>query len=131
MPTALRRFGRTFEARATVLFVAALIVLSMLGFARVYTITNTLKQQNRALNAETRVLNAQNKVTCQLRQAGRANTNLHERVPLKAALNYLGSIGLSGAKKQTDPVKKKAALDFAEKFLAFAKSVQPLPNPEC
>lgn len=105
--------ARIREARVTIVLISAMIVLVLLGFARIYTV-----QQN---------LQSQQKRACALRRAGRANTNTHERVPLRAALNYLGDLGA----EQTDPKHHAAAAAFGARFHAYAASVQPLPNPKC
>lgn len=112
----MRRFAAHFDARATVILVAALMMLMLLGFARLYTVTNTLKMAQAT--------------ACQLRRAGRLNTNIHDRVPLRAALSYLADIGKRSATAGT-PAQRAAAAAFAARFRSYAHNVQPLPNPSC
>lgn len=116
MPTNALRRERTHEARVTIVFVGAVLVLVLLGFARIYAVEQDIR--------------ADQATACALRMAGRANTNVHERIPLKGALNYLASLGEPGT-KQADPKKRQAAREFVAQFQAWADAVQPLPNPEC
>lgn len=115
MPTEARRRERTLEARATIFLVSAMIVLVLLGFARIYTVQQDLEQQQNT--------------SCDLRYAGRADSNEHLRVPLKAALTYLGTIGAQS--RNPDPKQRAAARSFGRQFLAYAAAVTVLPNPEC
>lgn len=104
------RAAKSFVERHTVVALfCTTIMLMLLFFARVTTITDTLSSQQ--------------KHACQLRYAGRANTNTHDRVPLKAALTYLGTL--------TRGSKDPKAIAFGTQFLAYAAAVQPLPNPKC
>lgn len=105
------------DSHAVSVLFSAVIVLLLLGFARLYTVTETLKHEQA--------------VTCRLRMAGRANTNTHERVPLRAALKYLAVIVVKSAQGQPDRVKRDAALMFGRQFEAYAALVEPLPNPKC
>lgn len=117
MPTAARRRERIFESRATIIFVSAVLVLLLLGFARIYTVTNDLKHQQQA--------------ACRLRRQGRADTNSHDRAPLRAALAYLGTAITQAAEKQNDPKHRAATAAFGARLRAYARLVQPLPNPKC
>jgi hypothetical protein len=108
---------RVVERYAIPLFVSAVLVLLLLGFARIYTVTNDLRRTQHE--------------ACLLRREGRANTNLHDRVPLRAALQYLGDAVAASAGKQPDPEKRREALRFAHRFQAYAAAVEPLSNPKC
>lgn len=117
MPTPARRRERMFESRATVVLVATMLILVLLGFARIYTVTQDLKHEQT--------------VACQLRVKGRADTNAHDRTPLRAALSYLGNALVQAAEKQTDGRRKASTAAFGEQLLAYAETVKPLPNPTC
>lgn len=113
----LHSASRFLERWATLAFLSATIILMLLGFARMYSITQGLKTEQQQ--------------ACVLRRHGRANTNLHDRVPLRAALKYLGDAVAASAEKQPDPEKRAQALMFAHRFQAYARAVTPLPNPKC
>lgn len=113
----MRRALIPFDRHATVILISAMIVLILLGFARIYTVTQDLKAAQTA--------------ACQLRREGRANTNGHDRVPLRAALQYLGRAVVVAAPQQNDPAKRQATVAFGNQLLAYAQLVQPLPNPKC
>lgn len=117
MTTAARRRERLIEARVTIVFVSALLVLLLLGFARIYSVTQDLKQAQAA--------------ACALRIKGRANTNTHDRVPLRAALNYIASLGTAGEKGAATAKQREASRLFVARFAGYARLVTPLPNPKC
>lgn len=108
---------RVFERWATLAFLSSVMVLLLLGFARMYSITQGLAHDQEQ--------------ACLLRREGRADTNLHDRVPLRAALQYLGDAVAKSAAGQTDPRKRREALRFAHQFQAYAAQVKPLENPQC
>jgi hypothetical protein len=112
-----RRMFVHFDRRATPILVSAMIMLLLLGFARIYTVTTDLKATQQS--------------ACTLRHHGRADTNQHERAPLRAALKYLANLGRQGAAADTSPARRAAAMAFAQRFAAFATRVRPLPNPAC
>lgn len=102
---------------AQMVFTIAVIMLLLLGYARLYSQNQELKQQWLA--------------ACELRVAGRASTNKELRIPLKAALDYLGDLGDQGARQAKDPVALAASLAFAARFHGYADQVKKLPNPKC
>jgi hypothetical protein len=113
----MRKAYKRVERWAVPLFVSSVLVLLLLGFARIYTITTDLRHSQHE--------------ACLLRRAGRANTNLHDRVPLRAALQYLGDAVEQSARTQRDPIARREALAFAHRFQAYARAVEPLSNPKC
>lgn len=112
------------DHHATVFLVGGMIVLVLLGFARIYTVETAQS------NAQT-ALRKQQIAACLLRREGRANTNTHERIPLRAAFNYLASLGAATSAKQPDPAVRAATKAFEARFHRYAKQIKPLPNPVC
>lgn len=106
-----------FDARATVILVSTLMMLILLGYARLYTVTNELKSAQRS--------------ACELRRAGREDTNAHDRLPLRAALAYLATVGARTSAIAPTAAQRAAAAAFAARFSGYADNVTPLPNPEC
>lgn len=120
----MRSAYKRVERWAVPLFVSSVLILLLLGFARIYTITADLTRSQQELKRSQHA-------ACLLRRAGRANTNLHDRVPLRAALQYLGDAVVASATKQPDAVKRAQALRFGRRFQAYARAVEPLTNPKC
>jgi hypothetical protein len=127
----VRLAARLFSRYALPVFVSTVMFLLLLGYARIYSITTDLRHANQALKRSQIQLKASQHEACLLRRAGRANTNLHDRVPLKAALQYLGDVVEASALKAPPGPNRSATLEFAHRFQAYAASVQPLTNPKC
>jgi len=126
------------DAHATPVLVSAMIMLALLGFARITNVTDDLATTQRHLAATQHTLLVQQRATakaqaaaCKLRRAGRRDTNLHTRVPLKGMANYLGRLALTSAATQHDPKLRAASIKFGMTFLAYAAEVKTLANPKC
>lgn len=104
------------DLHATSVLISTMIVLLLLGYARIYTVTQDLKTEQAA--------------ACSLRISGRENTNTHDRKPLKAALIYLGNAVVGASMRQTGP-QAKATLAFGNQLLTYAAQIKPLTNPKC
>lgn len=118
------------ERASVPLLVGSMILLCLLGFARLYDNTRALQGAQRHLSAVERTLVIQETEACELRRSGRENTNVHERIPLRLALAYIASLGLRGEHRGT-AAEQAATRAFVARFEGYAAAVQPLPNPGC
>lgn len=119
------------EMRILLGFFAVVIVLLLLGFARIVTVTNGLTASQHTLRATQSVVKTEQARACALRKAGRKNTNAQERIPLRKALQYLGDLIVKGAAQQPDAKKRAQALRVGQRFQAYAAQVKQLSNPNC
>lgn len=95
----------------------AILLLMIVGYSNIYINQRDIKSQ---INA-----------SCQQRQAGRVDTNIHERIPLKAAFNYLGNLALKGAPNAKTAKQRADAIAFGNKFKRYADQIKPLASITC
>ena len=106
------------ERFAVPLFIGSVIVLMLLGYARLYEITNSVRADQHA--------------TCVASQASRQLANETIRIPLKQALNYLAQVGYQSAERPGQTTEGRAtALAFADQFAAYADAVKVQPIRPC
>lgn len=104
------------ELRILLGFFAVVIVLLLLGFAELYTVTNSVKaEQARA---------------CALRQSGRAASN-RQQIPIRLALRYIGDLIVGGAARQPSAAKRAQSRAVGRRFESYAAQIKPYPNPNC
>lgn len=95
----------------------AILLLMIVGYSNIY-----INQRD---------IRLQIKSSCQQRLKARKDTNIHERIPLKAAFNYLGDIALKGAPNAKTPKQRADAIAFGNKFKRYADRVKPLASITC
>lgn len=68
---------------------------------------------------------------CASRNLSRVNENVQVREPLKAALDYLGTLIVQAADKQRTGPTRARSIRIGNAFLAYAGEVKPLAPLDC